>query len=201
MAFDISIHALLTESDVPRWRDVRTLTGFQSTLSSRRATKLQHEAGTIVIISIHALLTESDDSRCALVPAVFVISIHALLTESDAIQTRLTYLEEISIHALLTESDQGVLDAGDRRGYFNPRSPHGERQRPDCTERWNTQFQSTLSSRRATIEPYMFGDSEKFQSTLSSRRATRIPQNEPGWSWKFQSTLSSRRATPSTTAK
>ena len=78
----ISIHALLTESDIfppkPLWeginfnprsphgerlnaptpRNTRIL--FQSTLSSRRATWPDDVGGGMIGISIHALLTESD---------------------------------------------------------------------------------------------------------------------------------------------
>ena len=58
-AFVISIHALLTESDV----------------TSHRHRPIRH-------ISIHALLTESDAGVCTSVGLLY-ISIHALLTESD----------------------------------------------------------------------------------------------------------------------
>ena len=56
----------------------------------------------------------------------------------------------ISIHALLTESDHNRAYPGSRPGDFNPRSPHGER--PGCSffPHPGQQFQSTLSSRRAT---------------------------------------------------
>ena len=81
------------------------LRGFQSTLSSRRATE-----GTIVIedfseISIHALLTESD--QCFIQDlCIEIISIHALLTESDFEASGVSFVSlQISIHALLTESD------------------------------------------------------------------------------------------------
>ena len=58
----------------------------------------------------------------------FLISIHALLTESDPGVDLVGRHPEISIHALLTESD---LDGQPREGNIK-------------------QFQSTLSSRRAT---------------------------------------------------
>ena len=80
---DISIHALLAESD------------FR---------ELLHPSCTA--ISIHALLAESDNIRGALPEIPCYISIHALLAESDTWQrgSRITYVE-ISIHALLAESD------------------------------------------------------------------------------------------------
>ena len=61
MILEISIHALLTESD---------LTLIQ---------KLAH----LCLISIHALLTESDMERLKERLKLHCISIHALLTESD----------------------------------------------------------------------------------------------------------------------
>ena len=58
---NISIHALLTESD---------------NLWDAHRVKVYN-------ISIHALLTESDNFRCSIKRAIS-ISIHALLTESDS---------------------------------------------------------------------------------------------------------------------
>ena len=79
---DISIHALLAESD---WQ---------------RGSRI-----TYVEISIHALLAESDAiTDLTLLP--FDISIHALLAESDGVAGQeLYYVKSISIHALLADSD------------------------------------------------------------------------------------------------
>ena len=85
MTYEISIHALLAESDscpqasgmmhayfYPRSpcgerlkpvRDKRTLDQFLSTLSLRRATKNRHHPDDAPYISIHALLAESDLHR------------------------------------------------------------------------------------------------------------------------------------------
>ena len=126
---DISIHALLTESD-------------ESTTGILRF---------YPIISIHALLTESDHAPnqrlcqhnrnfyprspygerhftgSAWVPE-FTISIHALLTESDSIGTLRTV----------------------RVKNFYPRSPYGERRVKFKLNLVNQEFLSTLSLRRAT---------------------------------------------------
>ena len=83
---EISIHALLAESDPPRVIREPTAGRFLSTLSLRRAT-----VGELFQISINT------------------ISIHALLAESDASQTNLPGKISISIHALLAESDQCKL--------------------------------------------------------------------------------------------
>ena len=78
---EISIHALLTESD-------------PSSAASPQGSR----------ISIHALLTESDIIMHE-ATSDYGISIHALLTESDGPGLRRPPRGRISIHALLTESD------------------------------------------------------------------------------------------------
>ena len=86
------------------------------------------------------------------------ISIHALLTESDTGEGLHVLWEGIiSIHALLTESDH----------------------RSNALLWMTPVFQSTLSSRRATLVPLLRGEGEEFQSTLSSRRATKSPDPVP----------------------
>ena len=74
---------------------------FLSTLSLRRATKLQDGRNSQNIISIHALLAESDQDKVSLPPAQ-KISIHALLAESDTWQrgSRVTYVEFLSTLSL-----------------------------------------------------------------------------------------------------
>ena len=126
--------------------------GFLSTLSLRRATHLAYRISPAIchfyprspcgerrdegakatpqsIISIHALLAESDNAGLRHAPD-YPISIHALLAESDSSYRIDTHHRSISIHALLAESDPKRLQA----------QLHG------------TQFLSTLSLRRATIE-------------------------------------------------
>ena len=101
----ISIHALLAESDPAVIRNSTAFSVFLSTLSLRRATGKLLPAGIlrryfyprspcgerlcdntytlgITDISIHALLAESDDTYVVM-EATKVISIHALLAESD----------------------------------------------------------------------------------------------------------------------
>ena len=127
IASQISIHALLTESDRanahvphvcndfnprsphgerPSFFLLHHIDGclFQSTLSSRRATPSGTGHGQNILISIHALLTESDSCSCGKMQA-----------------------EKISIHALLTESDYSGTTGRPTCADFNPRSPHGER--------------------------------------------------------------------------
>ena len=125
-ADNISIHALLAESDV-----------------------LFPPFFCFAAISIHALLAESDTYAPEYRPET-EISIHALLAESDvrAAHTRTLTLKflstlslrratlrqidrkpngKISIHALLAESDDGLRLPYHQGGNFYPRSPCGER--------------------------------------------------------------------------
>ena len=124
---DISIHALLAESDR------LGLLGWLRTL-----------------ISIHALLAESDTN----VPAWPQSRKHfyprspcgeRLISEAPS-----SAPYAISIHALLAESDGNKCSKGSNDSYFYPRSPCGER--PPITLRHCTTylFLSTLSLRRAT---------------------------------------------------
>ena len=78
----ISIHALLAESDGGALRTPPHTTGFLSTLSLRRATGGLDAYCEYITISIHALLAESD-CVCQHYGVRFGISIHALLAESD----------------------------------------------------------------------------------------------------------------------
>ena len=80
---DISIHALLAESDHHLSTYRHQGQQFLSTLSLRRATHAPSHSLYLRNISIHALLAESDSS-IEEVSKYVVISIHALLAESDA---------------------------------------------------------------------------------------------------------------------
>ena len=149
--FDISIHALLAESDLPVFLSGFWAYLFLSTLSLRRATRLFLEiytlfknfyprspcgerllmwwqSNTTIKISIHALLAESDHFATLKFVNPY-ISIHALLAESDNIPLPNAHVISISIHALLAESD-GIQP---QRAVLMP------------------PFLSTLSLRRATV--------------------------------------------------
>ena len=130
-ARDISIHALLAESDLTVMLYDTSSLLFLSTLSLRRATKITITVDEGTLISIHALLAESDVGQNRFRQKL-AISIHALLAESDSTTTiiictvsiflstlslrRATHYDnynlhcvDISIHALLAESDRLML--------------------------------------------------------------------------------------------
>ena len=213
----ISIHALLTESDVYSSAPSRYSLTFLSTLSLRRATRFLHVWLAFKTISIHALLTESDDYEQYYIHAPG-ISIHALLTESDARRESRQQPAGISIHALLTESDQREAKANEDRykflstlslrratyqgqaGFavyrnFYPRSPYGERHQGGTHHE-----KSRTISIHALLTESDFQTSKlcnlllTFLSTLSLRRATGAKLHDPG-KILFLSTLSLRRAT------
>ena len=214
---DISIHALLAESDpcygrlhqgrdhfYPRSpcgeRPIMVGAGtmilpFLSTLSLRRATT-GFDSGTMVpAISIHALLAESDPTMPC----------------TDLRGPR--FLSTLSLRRATAALSGGTLSDVD----FYPRSPCGERRSEGTTATSRATFLSTLSLRRATRWPVpaekgssisihaLLAESDGprlssicptrlFLSTLSLRRAT-YRRLQLIKALKFLSTLSLRRAT------
>ena len=123
----ISIHALLAESDVSRIRLSKyachfyprspcgerlcafvSLLGvflFLSTLSLRRATQTGLTSVTNYKISIHALLAESDTHKRAQQPKQPNFYPRSPCGERHKINSSVNTADKISIHALLAESD------------------------------------------------------------------------------------------------
>ena len=154
---DISIHALLAESDhTPRRPVVQRVYFYpRSPCGERLCSGAYRPLGSL--ISIHALLAESDfalriirrtftnfypRSPCGerlpqWLPWLLqlLISIHALLAESDLADAVQQTGETISIHALLAESDPVKLPQFIRKFDFYPRSPCGERRRRNIPAR------------------------------------------------------------------
>ena len=192
---DISIHALLAESDAA-YTDTANIPGdfyprspcgerrmlapisdpvtqFLSTLSLRRAT-----AGTVV--QLQCILDFYPRSPCG--------ERHDWPPVRDIIQW-------ISIHALLAESDLAGPSGPAFLYNFYPRSPCGERPAQILLLIHHWRFLSTLSLRRATRKKKILSTYRKqFLSTLSLRRATKFPPKKEHNSI-FLSTLSLRRAT------
>ena len=125
----ISIHALLAESDTTPICAGLQDGQFLSTLSLRRATRGPHRQGGRQNISIHALLAESDPGQPQRL-ADQRISIHALLAESDAtialeFDTTPQFLSTLS----LRRATPTVPPPSTCLNNFYPRSPCGERRR------------------------------------------------------------------------
>ena len=211
---------------------------FQSTLPLRGATTAQIEADLQNIISIHAPLTGSDvqylmgfepesdfnprspyGERLLLIrPVCSSIVFQSTLPLRGATTDSRALLAEfrISIHAPLTGSDSVYQKNWIFMGYFNPRSPYGERPstmasrvstfyfnpRSPYGERhhviyhllFRKIFQSTLPLRGATGNPPKHHTGRGFQSTLPLRGATIIRSTDRAHH-QFQSTLPLRGAT------
>ena len=149
--FQISIHALLAESD-------------------------RHCADTLWFrrhISIHALLAESDQAVPAATPRAGHFYPRSPCGERRAKMTGTMPNNGISIHALLAESDLFWLRLGTRVSDFYPRSPCGERLHYDnynlhCVEISIHALLAESDSRPRRLKSRRC----VFLSTLSLRRAT-----------------------------
>ena len=128
----------------------------------------------VELISIHAPRAGSDTAKIQTTITAIIISIHAPRAGSDFHDADCIRVEiKISIHAPRAGSDSTAaviravtaifqstlpvrgatttpLDSADRRAYFNPRSPCGERHRKRLRIPAATLFQSTLPVRGAT---------------------------------------------------
>ena len=192
---DISIHALLAESDLPPHQQKR---------SNR--------------ISIHALLAESDLSNTVLFESPICISIHALLAESDGIGLVFLWW---GVRFLSTLSLRRATHRKKRccpwRSDFYPRSPCGERRTGKSTTAIFYLFLSTLSLRRATYNAAFYhcryfisihallaeSDGDEMESRADFRISIHalLAESDPRWvsasalPKAFLSTLSLRRAT------
>ena len=125
--FGISIHALLAESDPPNSLAFFLASSFLSTLSLRRATRHGRLGSAALHISIHALLAESD--------SFLQRDIHPWLRFLSTLSLRratpigyvtshwFQFLSTLSLRRATAFSGHPV--AGDC--YFYPRSPCGER--------------------------------------------------------------------------
>ena len=148
---EISIHALLAESDTRRTYHKDESQEFLSTLSLRRATG-------ILAISLRIVFAE------------FLSTLS--LRRATAFSFALLYSTTISIHALLAESDPRSSPSASMRALFlstlSLRRATSKLHKNICV--WG--FLSTLSLRRATTTATHTTTASKFLSTLSLRRAT-----------------------------
>ena len=169
----ISIHALLAESDVGRFRTIMIHPRFLSTLSLRRATS----------------------SCCRLLEVIYYFYPRSPCGERPAsVQTRLVSMSflstlslrratcshashvpfyPISIHALLAESDRSNSTKLPSGGHFYPRSPCGERPAHFAKQIHSVGISIHALLAESDIETSrVCTDADGFLSTLSLRRAT-----------------------------
>ena len=149
---DISIHALLAESDRGLLSHIRVQVQFLSTLSLRRAThNLRNQRQEHQDFYPRSPCGERLLHRYT-AQGRKVISIHALLAESDAYTMTTTiyialFLSTLSLRRATRLLCYMILP----RSYFYPRSPCGERPYTMTTTIYIALFLSTLSLRRATL--------------------------------------------------
>ena len=123
---DISIHALLAESDNPPSITPTASRNFypRSPCGERHLRVVDGSKSSI--ISIHALLAESD--RFSVFNFLYLSFLSTLsLRRATVMPVSLQVIPLISIHALLAESDYHRILLQRSADYFYPRSPCGER--------------------------------------------------------------------------
>ena len=214
---EISIHALLAESDLycsPAFPasmafqstlSLRRATGFtrassqgsifQSTLSLRRATRFPMGIFSVTpYFNPRSPCGERPFVQTTSLPTV-TISIHALLAESDFSSCLSFSLSSISIHALLAESDGNGGDVFKRLVYFNPRSPCGERPLWTFSSFVNLDISihALLAESDDTPETVIVCELISIHALLAESDGR--SGSGKSRSLKFQSTLSLRRAT------
>ena len=175
MPSQISIHALLAESDEHAYQLVLWVLRFLSTLSLRRATvyalKLANAMLFLSTLSLRRATVHYDNYNLHC-----VISIHALLAESDFYYftlpvSRCLFLSTLSLRRATVNGDVRSSCFGN----FYPRSPCGERHILDKRLNALAHFypRSPCGERRGEAMIYKMED--LFLSTLSLRRATPPP--------------------------
>ena len=169
----ISIHALLAESDVVAVVVILSTGKFLSTLSLRRATG--NPARRPIGRRHFYPRSPCGERRC----------------QADKICKPVV----ISIHALLAESDRPLSALYSVNRYFYPRSPCGERQTVFVSTTGFSLFLSTLSLRRATCcrLGHTWPSAYFYPRSPCGERLPETAEVVP--SRQFLSTLSLRRAT------
>ena len=124
----ISIHAPRTGSDSAQRRAAKTASHFNPRSPHGERHSVHRQAGQQQgNISIHAPRTGSDRGLRHKV-AMLGISIHAPRTGSDAVSEMVRVLTgEFQSTLPARGATRPCKSATQRRRYFNPRSPHGER--------------------------------------------------------------------------
>ena len=216
-AINISIHALLAESDHPSLSDIEQHTYFyprspcgerpkqpkhqtqtqyfypRSPCGERRVFNLFANPGST--ISIHALLAESDAD--ALTDDVSTGGFLSTLSLRRATRYFTYYIGRflISIHALLAESDCTMTITICTASNFYPRSPCGERRSNQPVTMHTWKFLSTLSLRRATQRHSPDNTHRQISIHALLAESDEHAYMLVLWVLRFLSTLSLRRAT------
>ena len=174
-ARDISIHALLAESDAEIAKTSNADTKFLSTLSLRRATMIPL---SLLIFVFYFYPRSPCGER---------------LHRTVNIQRPTTFLSTLSLRRATIRKCQIIPIIQN----FYPRSPCGERQYHQILLQHSANYfypRSPCGERQSSGTG--IGEQIEFLSTLSLRRATLNQIPPRGFHYRFLSTLSLRRATP-----
>ena len=166
--------------------DVRRL--FQPTLPARGATHVNAFIARAGLISTHAPRTGSDLFNIFNYVRFLLFQPTLPARGATSFVEPLEVLFAISTHAPRTGSDYRYLMLAYIERNFNPRSPHGERQRHFGNIQFQLLFQPTLPARGATGAWGMRRRPKRFQPTLPARGAT------VGISYKYADLLISTHA-------
>ena len=150
-------------------------TQFQSTPSARRATVVVQIAIVHDRISIHALREEGD--LAGQVDAVgLLISIHALREEGDP-GDKITRLERMIFQSTPSarRATNIVCAVGGGLLHFNPRPPWGKRPDKPKTPAPAKQFQSAISTWKATTDKLIVYDEAYMISIHALREESDAP--------------------------
>ena len=115
--------------------------------------KLFKELYGEAMISIHSLPKEGDYSHFEIDSSLPFISIHSLPKEGDVqMNTEFDNSKKISIHSLPKEGDKTMSRLTVSAINFNPLPPQGGRPTTNPKSSSTSQFQSTPSPRRETVQ-------------------------------------------------
>ena len=179
----ISIHAPRTGSDAVNCFKSRWTEKFQSTLPARGATVKRSMVVSLESISIHAPRTGSDAPRR--VAGNRKVSFQSTLPARGA--TGVARQASPAQRFQSTLPARGATIAENKRkkrtAYFNPRSPHGERQvEVLCRSRRFQHFNPRSPHGERRLLFLLPHPSYEFQSTLPARGATALRIN-PAYNW------------------
>ena len=191
--WNISIHAPLTGSDLRNLSIFNRIPNFNPRSPHRERPSLLFRCPNLPYFNPRSPHRERRLS--------VTIHVHNKVFQSTLPSQGATGLEtgeyivkQISIHAPLTGSDGHEVQMVWRRSYFNPRSPHRERQRVYDAYKLYRHFNPRSPHRERLDCAFLSFYTLEFQSTLPSQGATAVWTGMTLFT-QFQSTLPSQGAT------
>ena len=193
--FEISIHALLAESDLRASAHLHTLRNFypRSPCGERRPLPRRNYAAGVFLstLSLRRATTQKGSTPTA---KTFLSTLS--LRRATGGRRAKDPETGISIHALLAESDPVICETVSRTRYFYPRSPCGERlaANKEAVSQLNISIHALLAeSDLTTLAINSYADYISIHALLAESDPGKVKVVEPGL--VFLSTLSLRRAT------